>query len=114
LDSTPPVSDNISNVYWERVNCQTVLPRDDQAPLSFFIEGRDDYMIDVKNIQMCLSVKFRKFNQATATKENLGGQELVAPYCGFLHTFWKVRINFIFYENITCVFILCNFLGCSS
>jgi hypothetical protein len=95
LDSIPEVSENISHIYYEKVNSQTVLPRTDQAPLSFFIEGRDNYMIDVKNIEMCLAVRIRRYNTNTGAVQDLTDQELVAPYCGFLYTFWKV-INIYF------------------
>jgi hypothetical protein len=91
LNSIPEVSENISHVYYEKINSQTVLPRVDQAPLSFFIEARDDHMIDVKNIEMYLVVRIRKVNPLTGARQNLTPNELVAPYCGFLYTFWQVN-----------------------
>ena len=79
----------------DKVNCQTVLPRDDQAPLSFFVEGREDYMIDMKNAQMYLSVRVKKI-KTDGTKTDLAEEDKVTIYNGFLYTFWKVTIFNLF------------------
>ena len=47
-------------------------------------------MIDTKNIQMYLETRIRKIDEATNNAVDLGANENVVPYNGFLYTFWKV------------------------
>ena len=90
LTSIPPTSGNITETTLEKVLCENVLPRSDQSPITFQLEGRDDSMIDTKNIQMCLQTRVRMVDPATENLVNLPAQENVVPYNGFLYTFWKV------------------------
>jgi hypothetical protein len=74
----------------EKVPCENVLPRSDQSPITFQLEGRNDSMIDTKNIQMYLETRIRKIDDATGNVVDLAVNENVVPYNGFLYTFWKV------------------------
>ena len=109
MTSLPPVANEIRCRKFEIVSSQTILPRQDQAPITFEIEGRDDCFVDLKNIEMAMEFLVLKFDGANNRYVPLPADEDVTIYNGFLYTFWKVHyiaVNVRLYRYKSDLFFL--------
>ena len=93
MTSLPPIANEIRCRKFEIVSSQTILPRQDQAPIMFEIEGRDDCFVDLKNIEMAMEFLVLKFDEVNNRYVPLPAGENVTIYNGFLYTFWQVHYN---------------------
>lgn len=89
MQSLPPTSKNVVKYQYEKVRPPTIFPRVlDDTPVEFHIEGRNDSMVDLKNIQLAVKFKIRKKNYA-GNVQDLVAADHVVPYCGFLYLMWS-------------------------